>query len=86
MSDVLRQHRIEIAPLMTSMVAIGERTGRLDSMLERVSKFYETDSTERIDSIATLIEPVLVVVLGLGVAGLVASVLLPLYSLTNISV
>lgn len=84
-SDVFRQYKKDIPSLMTSMIAIGERTGKLDYMLEHVSKFYRTESENRIDSIASLIEPVLVVVLGLGVAVLVSSILLPLYSLTGVT-
>jgi type II secretory pathway component PulF len=84
-SDVMRQYKEYIPSLMASMIAIGERTGKLDYMLGHVSKFYRTESENRIDSISSLIEPVLVVVLGLGVAILVSSVLLPLYSLVNVS-
>jgi len=84
-SDVFRQYKKDIPSLMTSMIAIGERTGKMDYMLEHVSKFYRTESENRIDSIASLIEPVLVVVLGLGVAVLVSSILLPLYSLTGVT-
>ena len=84
-SDVFRQYPQQIPSLMTSMVAIGERTGKLDSMLGHVSKFYRTESDNRIDAISSLIEPVLVVTLGLGVAVLVSSILLPLYSLVGVS-
>jgi len=84
-SDVFRQYKEEVPSLMTSMLAIGERTGKLDYMLGHVSKFYRTESENRIDSISTLIEPVLVVTLGIGVAVLVSSVLLPLYSLVGVS-
>jgi type IV pilus assembly protein PilC len=84
-SDVFRQYRNVIPSLMTSMIAIGERTGKLDYMLGHVSTFYRTESEGRVDSIATLIEPVLVVVLGLAVAILVSSILLPLYSMVGVS-
>lgn len=84
-SEVFRQYPKYIPLLMSSMIAIGERTGKLDYMLEHVSKFYRTDSEQKIDSIASLIEPVLVVVLGLGVAILVSSILLPLYSMVGIA-
>ena len=83
-SDVLRQYKGDVPSLMTSMIAIGERTGKLGYMLEHVSAFYRTEADNRIDSIASLIEPVLVVVLGLGVAILVSSILLPLYSIASI--
>lgn len=84
-SEVLRQYKALVPGLMTSMIAIGERTGKLDYMLEHVSKFYRTEGDNRIDSISSLIEPVLVVVLGIGVALLVASVLLPLYSMVGVT-
>lgn len=84
-SEVFRQYRAQVPSLMASMIAIGERTGKLDYMLGHVSTFYRTESESRIDNISALIEPVLVVVLGLGVAVLVASVLLPLYSLVGVS-
>lgn len=84
-SDVFRQYKKEIPTLMSSMIAIGERTGKMEAMLGHVSKFYRTESENRIESIASLIEPVLVTILGLGVAVLVSSILLPLYSLVNVS-
>jgi type IV pilus assembly protein PilC len=84
-SDVFRKHRDVFPSLMSSMIAIGERTGKLDYMLEHVSKFYRTESEQRVDSISSLIEPVLVVVLGIGVAVLVSSVLLPLYTMVGVS-
>jgi type II secretory pathway component PulF len=83
-SDVFRKRSKEIPALMTSMIAIGERTGKIDYMLSHVSKFYGTEAEGKIDSLATLIEPVLVVVLGAGVAVLVSSILLPLYSMVGV--
>jgi type IV pilus assembly protein PilC len=73
----------EIPPLMSSMVAIGERTGKLEYMLGHVSKFYRSEAEQSIATISQLIEPILVLVLGVGVALLVASVLLPIYGLVN---
>jgi type II secretory pathway component PulF len=84
-SEVLRQYPQYIPSLMSSMIAIGERTGKMDFMMDHVSKFYRTESEQKIDSISSLIEPVLVVVLGLGVAILVSSILLPLYSMVGVS-
>lgn len=81
-SEILSQHK-EIPPLFSSMVAIGERTGKLDYMLEHVSKFYKSESETAIGSITQLIEPILVLVLGFGVAILVSSILLPIYSMVG---
>ncbi len=81
-SDVFAKYK-DIPALLTSMIAIGERTGKLDYMLGHISKFYRTESETDIQNISQLIEPVLVLVLGFGVAILVSSVLLPIYSLVG---
>ena len=83
-SDVFNRYK-EIPPLMSSMVAIGEKTGKLDFMLEHISKFYKSESDNTIENIATLIEPILVLVLGIAVAALVSAILLPIYNLVNVT-
>ena len=83
MSEVMVKYG-EIPPLFSSMVAIGEKTGKLDFMLEHLSKFYKSESDTTIDSISQLIEPILVLILGFGVAILVSSILLPIYNLVGI--
>src|SRR3989344_3945205 len=83
-SDVFLRYK-EIPPLMSSMVAIGEKTGKLDFMLGHISKFYKSESDNTIDNIATLIEPILVLVLGVAVAVLVSAILLPIYNLVNVT-
>jgi type IV pilus assembly protein PilC len=82
-SEILIQHAIEIPPLFASMVAIGERTGKLDYMLEHVAKFYKSESENTINTITQLLEPVIVLILGFAVAILVSSILLPIYSLVG---
>lgn len=84
MSNVFNKYK-EIPPLMSSMVAIGEKTGKLDFMLEHISKFYKSESDTTINNIATLIEPILVLVLGIAVAILVSAILLPIYNLVNVT-
>ena len=83
-SDVLARHA-EMPVLLTSMVAIGEKTGKIEFMLEHVSKFFRSESENDIQNISQLIEPILVFVLGIGVAILVSSILLPIYSLVGAS-
>ena len=83
-SDVFGKYK-EIPSLMSSMVAIGEKTGKLDFMLEHIAKFYKSESDTTINSIATLIEPILVLVLGVAVAILVSAILLPIYNLVNVA-
>lgn len=83
-SEVLEKRK-EIPPLMSSMVAIGEKTGKLNFMLEHVSKFYKSESDNAIENISTLIEPILVLILGFAVAVLVSAILLPIYNLVGVS-
>ena len=73
--------RKEIPPLMTSMIAIGEKTGKIDFMLEHVANFYKSQAENSISNITQIIEPVLILILGVAVAGLVSSILLPIYNL-----
>ena len=81
-SEILDRYK-EFPPLFTSMLAIGEKTGRTDFMLENIFKFYKTESENDVQNLSQLIEPVLILVLGVGVAGLVSAVLLPIYSLVG---
>ena len=73
----------EIPPLFSSMIAIGERTGKIDFILEHVSKFYKSESENSIQTISQVIEPILIFILGIAVAGLVSSILLPIYSIVG---
>lgn len=70
-------------PLVYQLVAVGESTGRLESMLERVSSFYNRQVDDTVSNLVELIQPALLVVIGLMVAGLFAAILLPLYNLTK---
>ncbi len=73
----------EIPPLFSSMIAIGERTGKMDFILEHVSKFYKSEAENSIQGISQIIEPAIILLLGVAVAGLVSSILLPMYSVVG---
>lgn len=83
-SEVFERYK-EFPPLVNSMLVIGEKTGRTDFMLENIFNFYKTEAENDIQNLAQLIEPVLILLLGLGVGVLVAAVLLPIYSLVGAS-
>lgn len=83
-SEVFARYE-EIPPLTTSMVAIGEKTGKLDFMLSHISKYYKSESENSINNISQLIEPILVLLLGVAVAVLVSAILLPIYNLVGVS-
>jgi type IV pilus assembly protein PilC len=65
------------------MVHIGEETGELGYILKNLATFYRRELDNAIDSVIGLIEPAMIVSLGLGVGVLVAAVLLPMYSLSS---
>ncbi|PIP24806.1 MAG: phytochrome sensor protein [Candidatus Nealsonbacteria bacterium CG23_combo_of_CG06-09_8_20_14_all_36_12] len=79
-SQVLTSFPKETPPLLTQMIMVGEKTGRLDSILINISDFYQKEIEVSISNLLSLIEPVLVVFLGLVVGFFVASILLPIYS------
>ena len=70
-------------PILVQMSIVGENTGHLDETLMRLSKYFEFESESAIKSMTTLIEPAVLIILGLGVAFLVLSVITPIYQLTS---
>lgn len=68
-------------PMVCQMVAIGESTGALDSMLKRVADFYEEEVDNSVANLTALMEPVIMVVLGIILGGLVISMYLPIFQL-----
>jgi len=70
-------------PILIQMTTVGEQTGHLDDTLGRLSKYFEMESEIATKTITTLIEPLILVFLGLGVGFLVTSVITPIYNLTS---
>jgi type IV pilus assembly protein PilC len=68
---------------MVQMVKIGEETGELGTILDTLAKFYQREVITSVDTLVDLIEPVMIVMLGLGVAFLLASVLIPIYNISS---
>jgi len=69
--------------LLSQMVAVGEETGKMDEVLKKVSHIFEIESDQRVKALTALIEPMVMVILGLGVGFLVIAVILPIYNLTS---
>lgn len=69
--------------LLSQMVAVGEETGKMEEVLEKVSHVFETESETKVKALTSAIEPIIMIVLGIGVAFLVISVILPIYNLTT---
>src|SRR3989344_245219 len=81
-STVLLKYQ-EVPHLVSAMLAIGEKTGKTDFMLDNIYKFYGTEADRDIQNLSVLIEPVLLLLLGLGAGILVAGILLPIFSLVG---
>ncbi|HSX18518.1 MAG TPA: type II secretion system F family protein [Candidatus Saccharimonadales bacterium] len=70
-------------PIIGQMLRVGEETGKLDEVLLRLSVYFEGESENSIRNLTTALEPVILVILGLGVGVLVLSIILPIYNLTS---
>ena len=75
----------EFPPMMIHMISIGEKTGELPDMLRNVAVTYEDQVNARVEQMTSLLEPIMIVVMGLMVGFIVISVLLPLMDMTNLS-
>ena len=71
-------------PVMVSqMIGIGEKTGRLDIILESITNFYSREIDNTIANLMTLMEPIIMVIMGVGVGTMVAAIIMPMYSLSS---
>ena len=70
-------------PMMLSMVKIGEESGSLESMLNKTSDFYEEELEAAIKQLLSLLEPAMIIVMGVIIGGIVASVMLPMFEIAN---
>jgi type IV pilus assembly protein PilC len=69
--------------MVTQMIGVGEQTGAMDAMLQKIADFYEDEVDAAVKDLLTAIEPVMIVFLGVVVGGVVISMYLPLFSLIN---
>ncbi len=70
-------------PMVVQMMAVGEETGALDEMLEKVGSFYDQEVESLVDGLTSLIEPLLIVIMGAMVGGMVICLYLPMFSIIN---
>jgi type IV pilus assembly protein PilC len=70
-------------PLVIQMIYVGERSGNVDSLLADIAEFYENQVDQVLDNLSSIIEPVLILMLGGMVGGIALAVMMPLYALTQ---
>lgn len=81
-SEALGRHA-EIPKIMVQMMRVGEETGELGRILNTMAMFYRREVDNAVDTLVDMIEPAMIVLLGLGVGTLLASVLIPIYSVST---
>ncbi|MDA8148621.1 MAG: type II secretion system F family protein [Actinomycetota bacterium] len=79
LADPLRGHEKIIPSLMVQMIEVGEQTGALDDMLQKVAEFYDQEVAATVDNLTALLEPMLTVVMGAGVGVMVVAMYLPMF-------
>lgn len=73
----------DFPPILSQMIAVGEQTGKVDEILSKLADFYESQSELKVKTLTTAIEPIIMVIMGIGVGFLVMAVIMPIYQLTN---
>ena len=81
-SEPLRDTEV-FPPMVVQMVAVGEQTGALDAMLQKIADFYEDEVDEAVANLMALLEPVMIVFLGVCIGGIVISMYMPMFDLIN---
>jgi type IV pilus assembly protein PilC len=83
MTRPLADHPV-FPPMVTQMMAVGEETGALDTLLRKVATFYEQEVSRTVDALTSLLEPLLIVVLGGAVGSMVISLYLPMFDIIKL--
>jgi type IV pilus assembly protein PilC len=79
----LRESKV-FPPMVVQMISVGEETGALDKMLEKIADFYDEEVNTAVDTLTSIIEPVMIVVMGTMVGGMVVAMYLPMFKLINV--
>ena len=72
-----------IPKMVSQMLSVGEKTGKIDIILERVTEFYSREINNLVANLVTLMEPIIMVVMGIGVGIMVAAIIMPMYNMAN---
>ena len=71
-------------PMVVQMISVGEETGALDDMLEKIATFYDSEVDTSVDALTSVIEPVMIVIMGVVVGGMLIAMYLPMFKLINV--
>lgn len=79
----LESHKV-FPPMVVQMIAVGEETGAVDSMLDKVAQFYDQEVNDTVDALTSLLEPLLIAFMGMTVGGILVALYLPMFNLVNV--
>jgi type IV pilus assembly protein PilC len=82
-NEVIKNYPDFFPPMVTQMIAIGEQTGEITDILEDLAVFYEEEVDQIMQNLPSIIEPLLILLLGVGVGGIAIAIIMPMYSLTS---
>ncbi len=82
LGDSFAQYEV-FPPIVSQMMKVGEETGKLDETLTKLSKYFQSESETLVKGLTTAIEPIIMVIMGVGVGFIVISVITPIYNLTS---
>ncbi len=71
-------------PMVVQMISVGEQTGALDSMLAKIADFYDAEVDQAVSNLTTLLEPIMIVFLGVVVGGVIIAMYLPIFKLVTV--
>lgn len=82
MSQGLENHE-EFPPILNQMVAVGEETGKLDEILDKLATYFQQESEQAVKNLTAAMEPMIMIILGIAVGAMVIAIIMPIYSLTS---
>ena len=82
-AEILQENKRLFPPVIIQIISVGEETGALDEITEEVASFYEEEVDQVMGNLATIIEPILMIVLGLAVGAMAVAVIMPMYTLVD---
>ncbi|HLF41148.1 MAG TPA: type II secretion system F family protein, partial [Acidimicrobiia bacterium] len=82
LSKPLESHKV-FPPMVVQMMSVGEETGALDELLEKIADFYDDEVEATVDALTSLIEPLLIVTMGVTVGGMVVALYMPMFSIVT---
>lgn len=80
LTEPLARHAV-FPPMVVQMMAVGEDTGALDTMLEKIAEFYDQEVEATTEQLTSLIEPLMILVLGILIGGMIVALYMPIFSI-----